>query len=210
MTVLAQWHKTTFAEFQRANPDDRSDWHVWCGLPVGTVIDLGCGASKLPGAVGIDLAFGDVHADCLSLPFPDNSIDVITTSHLIEHVDPVGLLYECARILKPTGRLLIEGPNLCGIARALRVWHAGGRDARYPCGAKTRAAAILRGILAYRHLLRIDYRELCLDVSYPGKDPDAVWWCNYFSTALLLRIYGFSIIRATGYFHHTFRIEVIR
>lgn len=41
-----------------------------------------------------------------------NTFDVITMNHLIEHVfDPVKLLHECHRILKPGGQLVIVTPN---------------------------------------------------------------------------------------------------
>lgn len=44
--------------------------------------------------------------------FPDNHFDVITVSHVIEHVlEPLALLEECRRILKPKGILVIITPN---------------------------------------------------------------------------------------------------
>ena len=44
--------------------------------------------------------------------YRDNYFDVITMSHVIEHVhDPSGLLRECRRILKFGGRLVIVTPN---------------------------------------------------------------------------------------------------
>jgi 2-polyprenyl-3-methyl-5-hydroxy-6-metoxy-1,4-benzoquinol methylase len=44
--------------------------------------------------------------------FPDRFFDVVTMSHVIEHVyDPVALLQECRRILKPSGFLIITTPN---------------------------------------------------------------------------------------------------
>jgi 2-polyprenyl-3-methyl-5-hydroxy-6-metoxy-1,4-benzoquinol methylase len=44
--------------------------------------------------------------------FPDNSFDAITLHEVIEHVsDPVSLLNECARILRPRGILLIGTGN---------------------------------------------------------------------------------------------------
>lgn len=45
--------------------------------------------------------------------YPDNHFDVITMSHLIEHVhEPLKLLQECYRILKPGGKLVIVTPNI--------------------------------------------------------------------------------------------------
>lgn len=45
--------------------------------------------------------------------YPDNNFDVITMSHLIEHIhEPLKLLDECYRILKPGGKLVIVTPNI--------------------------------------------------------------------------------------------------
>ena len=44
--------------------------------------------------------------------FPPDAFDAITMKHVIEHVeDPIGLVRECHRILKPGGRLSIATPN---------------------------------------------------------------------------------------------------
>jgi ubiquinone/menaquinone biosynthesis C-methylase UbiE len=44
--------------------------------------------------------------------FPDNHFDAVHSAHVIEHVyDPVALLTECRRILKPSGTLVILTPN---------------------------------------------------------------------------------------------------
>ena len=52
--------------------------------------------------------------------FPNASFDAVTLSHLIEHVyDPVELLRECRRILKPGGKLVIVTPNSHSLAHRL-------------------------------------------------------------------------------------------
>jgi len=44
--------------------------------------------------------------------FPEGHFDAITMNHVIEHVlDPIGLLKECRRILKPDGKLVMVTPN---------------------------------------------------------------------------------------------------
>lgn len=45
--------------------------------------------------------------------FEDSSIDLVVMRHLIEHLpDPLEALEACRQIIKPTGRLLIETPNI--------------------------------------------------------------------------------------------------
>ncbi len=81
------------------------------------VLDLGCGPSKLPGAIGLDIHPGsqaDVLADFEQgfLPFADESFDHIECSHVIEHVrNPVRLMEECWRVLKLGGTLRIKTPH---------------------------------------------------------------------------------------------------
>lgn len=47
------------------------------------------------------------------LPFKDNTFDLIIASELIEHLfQPIIILKEIYRILKPTGKVLLSTPNL--------------------------------------------------------------------------------------------------
>ena len=47
--------------------------------------------------------------------YPDEHFEAVIMSHVIEHVhDPVRLLRECHRILKPGGRLVVITPNIDG------------------------------------------------------------------------------------------------
>lgn len=58
------------------------------------------------------------HGDLASATFPDNSFDVITVRHVIEHIRDVhALTDELSRILKPKGKLIIETPNSDALGR---------------------------------------------------------------------------------------------
>jgi len=52
--------------------------------------------------------------------FPDRHFDAITMNHVIEHVqDPIGLLKECCRLLKPSGKLVVVTPNIKSVGRRM-------------------------------------------------------------------------------------------
>ena len=58
---------------------------------------------------------------------PASSADAITLHHVIEHVpDPIALLRECARILRPGGKLAVATPNVESLGHRLfgRCWLA--------------------------------------------------------------------------------------
>ena len=95
------------------------------------VLDIGCsiGASVEAGkrlgwdSYGVDVSQTAVDfcvskgLDCLKidehrLPFEDNSFDVLTSWHVIEHVDDVNVtLAEWFRVLRPGGILVLETPD---------------------------------------------------------------------------------------------------
>lgn len=97
------------------------------------VLDIACGEgygaaalakAKAASVVGVDIAH-DVceHArdkygldirrgDAQAIPLPDQSIDLVVSFETIEHVAaPAVFLNECARVLVPTGKLIVSTPN---------------------------------------------------------------------------------------------------
>lgn len=93
---------------------------VWSRVRVAgrdpVVLDLGCGGAKqYADNIGFDLrltAGVDVQADLgRSLPVADDSVDVIFTVHILEHlIDFLPLVDECHRVLRPGGTLHVMSP----------------------------------------------------------------------------------------------------
>ena len=99
--------------------------------PGASLLDIGCGngdqlkflqelgwqvegldpdpiAVAIVAARGMMVHTGTLEEQC----FPDRQFEAVVSSHVIEHVqDPVKLLRECERILRPCGRLVIITPN---------------------------------------------------------------------------------------------------
>jgi len=113
-----------------------------------------------PKAVELAKARG-LNVSCVSaanLTKQENEYDVITLSHVIEHVyDPVPLLSDLYRLLKPGGVLWLETPNL------------------ESCGAQ-RFGANWRGLEIPRHLLLFNARSLRRVVSQVGFNKISQHW----------------------------------
>ena len=99
----------------------------------GAILDVGCGCgyfleqAKAGGwsVRGVELSgsaakyakdvFGieAFHGELKNAGLPDNSFDVVTFWHVLEHTaDPLGTLIEARRILKPDGLLIVAAPNV--------------------------------------------------------------------------------------------------
>ncbi|TMI97236.1 MAG: class I SAM-dependent methyltransferase [Bacteroidetes bacterium] len=53
----------------------------------------------------------DIVSDILSIPLPDNSVDAIMCTEVLEHIpDPIGAIKEFSRLVKPGGYLLTTAP----------------------------------------------------------------------------------------------------
>lgn len=82
-------------------------------------LQFGCGPNELLGWLNTDIVkcFDDVvYLDITgSFPLPSNSIDFMTSEHLIEHINfdqAIFFLSECIRTLKPNGVIRITTPDL--------------------------------------------------------------------------------------------------
>jgi demethylmenaquinone methyltransferase/2-methoxy-6-polyprenyl-1,4-benzoquinol methylase len=112
--------------------------------PGARAIDLACGTGDLCRTlraaghqpIGVDFSAGMldaahtdaplVRADAIHLPFPDGAVDAVTCGFALRNfVDLAAVLTECARLLRPRGRLALldVGEPTNGPARAVhRLW----------------------------------------------------------------------------------------
>lgn len=92
-------------------------------LPTGAgrVLDVGCGARKHPGAIGLDIS-ADTDADVVHdldrfpYPFDDNTFDQVLMQDVIEHVErPYAVVAELARICRPGARVQLRTPHFSSV-----------------------------------------------------------------------------------------------
>lgn len=85
------------------------------------ILNLGCGNEKLPEEIGVDIIDGpmvDVVTDLnqYPLPFKNNSVDIVRSSHCFEHLDNlIALMEDIHRMLKPGGILEFTVPHVSNI-----------------------------------------------------------------------------------------------
>lgn len=115
-------------------------------LPSGTrVLDVGAGscpyrhlfaqceyrAQDFTGLQGEQLRHGgygqiDYVCDASAIPVPDASFDAVLCTEMLEHVpDPVAVIQEFARVLRPGGQLLLTAPLGSGIHQEPHHYYGG-------------------------------------------------------------------------------------
>jgi SAM-dependent methyltransferase len=94
------------------------------------ILHLGCGKTKIPGAIGIDIVKipGSVEIvhDLNSIPYPfkANTIEEIHMYHVLEHLDyPLKVIEELHRILALGGVLHIRVPHFSSMGAFSDITH---------------------------------------------------------------------------------------
>jgi SAM-dependent methyltransferase len=104
------------------------------------ILDVGCGPTKYPGSIGLDMnpaTAADVicHLDRGGLPFRDNSFDQLRAEHVIEHVaDVIATMEEFHRVTKPGGTIFIVTPHYTDFSSfcdPTHRWHLNTGSFRY-------------------------------------------------------------------------------
>jgi SAM-dependent methyltransferase len=112
----------------------------------GRALDVGCGNGRFVAALqvcgwhaeGVEpdprsaaiarrATGAPIHASLLEGRLREQSFDLITMNHVLEHLeDPLACLRACHRLLRPTGQLAVAVPNLRSLShRAFgEHWHA--------------------------------------------------------------------------------------
>ena len=95
------------------------------------ILDIGCGQKKMEGAIGIDFSpfsMADIILDLNKekLPFDDNSVDYIYTSHNLEHLTLDGfyhIIAEMYRVSKPDAQIYITVPYFTNTLNFANPFH---------------------------------------------------------------------------------------
>ncbi len=124
--LLRSWYNSNFLNsIRRKGGPWIVRWEYKTGMKDKTPIKLhlGCGNHRFDGYVNVDLRktrATDLVCDIKRLPYPDHSIEIIETCHVIEHLprhDLPKALTEWNRVLISGGRLVIEYPDFDEIVK---------------------------------------------------------------------------------------------
>jgi 2-polyprenyl-3-methyl-5-hydroxy-6-metoxy-1,4-benzoquinol methylase len=145
------WHRQRQAVEGEHGPEAKTAWHLMALKHLGDVaglrvLEIGCGSgefSKVLGERGATVTAADISpvavdharkvtsglpvtvevADVMSLPYGDETFDLVVSLETLEHTpDPFTATAQLVRVTKRRGRLIITTPNymsLMGISRGL-------------------------------------------------------------------------------------------
>lgn len=120
-------------------------------------------------------------------PFPDESFDLVIACEVLEHLpnDPMALIAEANRVLKPGGKLLLTTPNIAS-SRGVEAMLQGYQPYLF---------CTFPRIPSDRHVIEYDRHQLARMLHFGGFEPN-VWtedcWSDPNPTAMdILKRHGF-------------------
>lgn len=131
---------SSYEEWQKYKKKTKQEIDFINSLPGGRILDVGVGCGHFLNSVGeqwicrygVDIVYKFINrskfipaiykCELKDAHFQSNYFDAVVLYHVIEHVeDPISLIKEIRRILKPNGVLLIGTPNFgCWVARRFK------------------------------------------------------------------------------------------
>jgi SAM-dependent methyltransferase len=83
-------------------------------------IDLGCGRTKAPGYIGLDIhPFSGVDLVCdleQGIPLSDNCVHIVYANHTLEHIEHLDLLVrEIYRVCRPGAAVIVRVPYYASV-----------------------------------------------------------------------------------------------
>lgn len=120
VNIVASWYNSNLLNIVRRNIDFaiiKFKYNLGIKNKIPLKLHLGCGGRRLEGYINIDLrktTATDLVCNIRKLPYPDNSVELIETYHVIEHLprhDLPKALKEWFRVLVTGGVLIVECPD---------------------------------------------------------------------------------------------------
>jgi SAM-dependent methyltransferase len=155
----------------------KADW--FARQPRGRLLDLPAGRgddSRRLVALGYDVVPADLFPETFDtrigpkcrpadlaarLPFDEASFDYLLCSEAIEHLpDQLAMLRECARVLRPRGKLFVTTPNLLSLRARLAFLLTGNRAFRTWVDEVTSVWGYQDGRIYHGHAFLINYLQL--------------------------------------------------
>ena len=145
-------------------------------------LNLGAGGDIKAGWRNMDIMFDPPNRIDITkpLPFEDNSVDFIYTSHTVEHTttpDAVRFFMEALRVLKPEGTLRVAVPSadkICDLADGDYLkWHG-----QSGFGDGSKRGAVRSILLDHGHLSAWNHSILDACLFAAGFDPDKIYSCD--------------------------------
>jgi SAM-dependent methyltransferase len=147
-----------------------------------------------------------IHGNLAELPLPDQSVDVVVNFQVIEHLwDQPQFVRECARVLRPSGLLMISTPNRItftpGRDTPINPFHTRELNAEELTELLCDAGFAMDGVYGVFHgprLLKVDARHggSIIDAQIARAVADAPWPADLLADVATVAAADFDIVEA--------------